>query len=150
MPAVTYHFTGANRWEAGATVDTILQLSLANGDPPDLTIFDPVTTPGANGARMRLRKTADAATTILQINKPTVAGEEGVEIVQPPTLGQIRLIIYASTLQELSYDVDTDTALLDNRSGVYDLETGTGGAEPIVVRWIEGSWEIKPEVTRPD
>lgn len=148
MPASTFNFSGSDRMEAGATFDKTIELVYANGDPVDLTLYDPVATPGANGGRLRLRKTVDATATILQLNPTITAGEQGVQIVQPATLGKVRIVIDAATLASLSYTAGAPVP--DNRSGVYDLETSTGGAIPTVVRWIEGSYTISPEVTRAD
>lgn len=150
MPAATFNLTEANRLEAGATFDLTIELQHPNGDPVDLSPYDPQVTTGALSGRMRLRKTADATETVLQISPITTEGSPGVYIVQPATSGKIRIIIEALTLETISYSSSTPHA--DVRSGVYDLETSTGTSTfvPEVVRWIEGAYLISPEVTRPD
>lgn len=150
MPAFSFSLTGQERLEAGATWDRTFDLIYPNGDPVDLTLHDPITSPGANGGRMRLRITVDQTTTLLQLSPTVTAGAQGVQIVQPPTLGKIRVVIEPETLATISYTASTPNPA--NRSGVYDLETSTGTATPTTytVRWLEGSFVITPEVTRAD
>ena len=145
MPATTFALTGDNRMEAGATYDLTIPLVDSNGDPVDLTDYDPNGT-GA-GARMKMRKTIDETSTeVLDLTAQLAPLLEGVYIVEPPTLGKVRIYIEANTLAELSFF--SGAALPDNRVGVFDVEVDDGEATPGVMRVLEGPYLIDPEATR--
>lgn len=150
MPATSYDLTGEKRLEAGATYDVIIPFTLPNGDPLDLTDYDPNGT--GTGGRLMFRRTIDEVdgagipvAPILSLTPQLTALVEGVYIVEPPTLGKVRIFVLPATLEALSFA--GGVALTDNRSGVFDLEV-EGASVADVLRLAEGSYAISPEATR--
>lgn len=142
----TWNMTGDHVIRAGTRYDRTRTILDENGDPWDFSDYDPATTGGATGPRMDLRTDADASgAAILSLGYTATAGDEGIAIVQPPTSGQLRIVIDADTSAPLSYTAGAP--LPENRAGVYDLELeGLTAAD--VIKPLEGSFVIAPEVTR--
>lgn len=146
MTATTLALTGIYRIEAGATYDVTIPIVDEQGDPIDLTDYDPNATPAGTGCRMMLRQTIDEVTTeLLALDPVTATLTEGVYIVQPPTLGKVRIFILPATSSALSFDAGAP--IPENRSGVYDLEA-EGQTVGDVLRLLEGPFLIDPEATR--
>lgn len=121
MPAQTFDFIDANRFEQGATLDrTIQYLADDNLTPIDLTGYT---------ARMQIRGSVNNPDTIL------VLTTENSRIIITPLTGTIQLLVDAVTMATVS--------LVE---GVYDLELIDAGGT--VERLIEGKASIKKEVTR--
>lgn len=82
-------------------------------------------------ARMQIRTTIAAATTILELTT------ENGGITITPADGKISLFI-----------ADSATSSITIESGVYDLEIVSPGPQFIVRRLLEGKIKFRPEVTR--
>jgi hypothetical protein len=106
--------------EQGATFSKVITWKDKTGALVNLTGFS---------ARMHIRSTVDATTTILEL---TTANSR---IALGGAAGTITLTVSA-----------TDTAALTDEEGVYDLELVSGGG--VVTRLLEGSVQITKEVTR--
>lgn len=106
--------------EQGATYTQSLVWKDSSGDPLDLTGFT---------ARMQVRKTKNATTTLLE------ATTENGYITVGTTDGTIEIEIPAEI-----------TAAITAKRGVYDLELISGAGK--VTRLIEGGVEFSGEVTR--
>jgi len=150
MPAATINLTGDKRLEAGATYDLIVPFVDEQGDPIDLTAYDPNGT--GTGGRMMFRRSVDEVDGVGTPPAPMLSLApqlnplvEGIYIVEPPTLGQVRIYILPATSAALSYA--GGIALTDNRSGVCQLEV-EGASVADVLRLSEGNFEIDPESTR--
>jgi hypothetical protein len=153
MAASTINLTGVDAFEAGSTYRRIFTFVDENGDPLDLTLYDPVSTSGAAGATARFRQSVDASgDPILDLSSVVTRDHEGLYIMQPATMGQVELVVDPDTLTALSYDTSGDVPE-SIRSGVWDLEArGVVVSAPAVedcIRLASGSWTISPEVTRP-
>lgn len=151
MPATTVNLTGDNRMEAGARYEVTIPFVDAQGDPIDLTDYDPSL--AGTGGRMMLRRAVDEAdgvgtpvSPILSLT-PAATGVEGIYIELPATLGKVTITIYPATLEDLSWDSVGGAPLPLNRTGFYDLEV-EGAAVTDVLRLCEGPFLIDPEVTR--
>lgn len=117
MPAATKHLL----IEKGATFRfSAIWKNKQTGQPIDLTGYT---------ARMHIRATTDAATTI------TTMTTENARIVLGGTAGTISL-----------YISDTDTAALTAGDAVYDLELVAPGGD--VTRLLKGKVKIDADVTR--
>jgi len=144
MPATSFPLTGDNRMEAGATFDLIIPFVDKHGDPLDLTDYDP--NKSGTGGRMMLRKTADdTGAELLSLTPQLTPLVEGIYIVEPPTLGKVRIFIEPATLEALSFF--GGVPILENRTGVYDLEV-EGASAIDVLRLAEGPYVIAEEATR--
>jgi len=130
--------------EAGATYDVTIPIVDKNGDPLDLTDYDPNGT--GTGGRMKLREEIDElGAELLSLTPQLTPLVEGIYIVEPPTLGKVRIFIDPATLAALSFT--GGAPLPDQRAGVFDLEV-EGATAIDVLRLLEGPFEIDPEATR--
>jgi len=146
MPAASKNLTEDDVLEAGATYNRTFSFVDENGDPLDLTDFDPQVNPSNVGGRMMFRTGVDEADPpLISLTKVTTPDTEGVYIVQPPTLGKIQVYIDEDTLATLSYDGSPQE---DDRSGKHDLEVGDSATPPVVMRLMKGDFKVDPEVTR--
>jgi hypothetical protein len=153
MAASTINLTGVDAFEAGATYRRIFTFVDENGDPIDLTLYDPASTAGAQGASARFRQSVDSpGDPLLELDSVTTRDHEGLYIMQPATMGQVELVVDPDTLTALSYNTSTDLPE-SIRSGVWDMEArGVTATPPSVedcIRLASGSWSVSPEVTRP-
>ena len=153
MAASTINLTGVDAFEAGATYRRLFTFVDENGDPIDLTLYDPQSTASALGASARFRQSVDAGgDPLLELDSVTTRDHEGLYIMQPATMGQVELVVDPDTLTALSYDTVGDVPE-SIRSGVWDMEArGVATLAPSVddcVRLASGSWTVVPEVTRP-
>jgi hypothetical protein len=153
MAASSINLTGVDAFEAGATYRRLFTFVDENGDPIDLTLYDPQSTALAAGGSARFRASVDASgDPVLELDSVTTRDHEGIYILQPATMGQVELVVDPDTLTALSYNTSTDAAE-SIRSGVWDLEArGVAKTLPAVddcVRLAAGTWSISPEVTRP-
>lgn len=114
-PAGTYNMT----CDQGATFDRTLTWKDASGNLVNLTGYT---------ARMQVRTTYDASTTVLSLTT------ENGGIVLGGALGTIRVIASATT-----------TAALTPRTYVYDLEAVISTN---VYRLVGGTFTVRPEVTK--
>ena len=155
MPATSQDLTGDDVIEAGKTYRRVFQYVAENGDALDFTDYDSVSGPAtAVGGRAYLRLTVDTAgSSLLALTPVTNIDHEGVYILQPPTLGQVQLLIFSATTEALSYDTGGDAPIVANRSGVWDLElAGIPAAPPLgqeVLGLAIGAYAVTPESTRP-
>jgi hypothetical protein len=106
--------------EQGATFIRELTWTDATEQPVNLTGYS---------ARMHVRQTIKSATTVIELT--TANGR----VVLYPTTGKIVMTLTAE-----------QTAALPTKPCVYDLELVSGSG--VVTRLIEGSFTVKPEVTR--
>lgn len=107
--------------EQGATFQLNLTWKDADGNPINLTGYD---------ARMQVRKRYTSTTPMLSFSVT------GGEIVLGGAAGTIAITGAATVTDDIT-----------DKYGVWDLELISGGG--IVYRLLEGSAEIRPEVTRP-
>ncbi len=107
----------------GATFNRTITWTDSAKNPIDLTSYT---------ARMHVRTTVEAASTIIQL---TTANGRITLGNTAQTKGRITLLISA-----------TDTAALTPGQYVYDLELVSAGGE--VTRLIEGNFVVRAEVTR--
>jgi hypothetical protein len=141
VPATTYPLTDLDILEAGATYVRDFTFLAPNGDPYDLTQFDPTETPGAVGFRAHFRLGVDdSGDPLVELGMAPTPTDEGFTILDA-TAGSVRMRIEAATLTTLSNG--------QNRAGVWDMESAAGPDDgAIIVRWLEGAWQVSPEVTR--
>lgn len=120
MAASTYDFIGDNAFEQGATLNRRFIWKDANGVAINLTGYT---------ARMQIRQNVKATAVLLDLN--TANGG----IVLGGAAGTIDLAATAAAMAALTW-----------KNGVYDLElvSPTG----VVTRFLTGSVELSPEVTR--
>ena len=156
MPAATVNLTGSDILEAGSTFRRVYTFVDEASDPIDLTDYDPQSTGSAGGAQAYFRLTADTTgSPLIELDSVTNINHEGCYILQPPTLGQVQILIDAATLETLSFDTDPgdDSPNSSQRAGVWDLEvSGVTQTPPVVtevIRLAQGSWDVSTEVTRP-
>lgn len=116
MPAGNYDL----EIEQGATFTLEMFYVDENGDPVDLS---------GQTARMQIRQYVSAPAVLLSLTT-----ENGRISIDGPA-GKIALLIDAE-----------DSAAIDWRKGVYDLEIVANPES--VIRFIEGSVTVSPEVTR--
>lgn len=106
--------------EQGATFTRELTWSDENDQPINLTGYT---------ARMQVRQSVKSTAVVLELT--TTNGR----VVLYPASGKIVLSLTA-----------TETAALPAKSCVYDLELVSAGG--VVTRLVEGSFTVRPEVTR--
>lgn len=126
MPAGRYSFT----IEQGATTKFEIQYTDSDANPIDLTGYT---------ARMHIRETYDATSTILAMTNVLESDGTGINLnglsnTQPLTEGKIGVYISATKTAAFSFD-----------TAVYDLEL-VNGTE--VIRLIQGTVKLSKEVTR--
>lgn len=138
MPAGQHNLNGDQIIEAGSTYDKSIPVvdDLAAG--LDFTGY----TTGMMLLRLTVDSTGPPILSVPMISEAAAdAGTTGFFV----ETGIVRIVIAAADSAAISFD--SEVALTDNRTGVYQLEVYNGS---IAWRVLEGTYQISPEAVRED